>query len=172
MFRSHPRTLVPAGAAFGALLEVARKAGEAPAAGRALELARSAIPPQKVRRPGRRVPAGRLIEAIPGPRRGSPLLAPAGGALGGLDERQQRLAVYRVCAAGHHEGRLVEEGSLVLLSRRRPEPGSTVAAVDRRQVRLCSFGRTGIGGVPEGARILGVVEGVIAARRRPTSRAA
>ncbi|WP_373049266.1 hypothetical protein [Vulgatibacter sp.] len=166
MVRSTALALCPATAAWGALLDIAASVQELPDAGAALALARSVVP-QRARRQARRgrgfaVPAGTIVEVLPGPRRGAPLLVPATGAVPGVDEERQGLAVYRVQSAGRIDGRLVREGARVVLSRRRAERGELVAVVDRRSIRLCVEGGAGLAGVPEDGRILGVVEAVIA----------
>src|SRR5690606_20813342 len=108
-----------------ALLDVADSAQRLPDAAQAWELARSAVPPRRAarRRPRTTVPAGRLLEIMPGPRRGAPLLEPATGALPGIDEKRERLAVYRVQAGGWIDGRRIEPDALVVLARRQPVRG-------------------------------------------------
>jgi len=166
MVRSTALALSPAGAAWGALVELAARAPQLPDAGAALELARSVVPLRQPhrRRPRNPVPAGNVIEVLPGPRRGAPLLAPASGSLPELE--RQGFAVYRVLAAGSIDGRRIDEGARVIVSRRPAARGELVAAADRRSVRLCVVGSSGLDAMPEEGRVLGVVEAVLAAGRR------
>lgn len=167
MIRPNPPALHPAGAAWGALIEIAANVRALPDAAAAWNLARSTVPVRRAlrRRPHVRVGAGRAIEAIPGPRRGSPLLAPAAGALENFDEVREGVALYRVIAAGRIEGRAVEEGAVVVVARRPPERGAVVAIADGRAVRLCVAGAGAPWGVPAEARVLGVVEAIVGRMR-------
>ncbi len=171
MVRSTALVLRPAAEAWGALVDIAQRAPTLPEAASALEIARSAVPlstttstPRRRRRVS--VPAGRVIEVLSGPRRGSPLLEPAPGALPGVDEARQGLAVYRVFAAGQIEGACVAEGARVVVSRRQAARGEWVAIVDTRSIRLCVNGAAGLAGVPAHARILGTVEAVVGEGQR------
>ena len=171
MVRSTALALRPAGAAWGALVHLALHASELPDAQAALELARSAVPLRVTTTSARRrrrvaVPAGRLVEVLSGPRRGSPLLEPAPGALPGLDEQRQGLAVYRVHTAGTIDGRAVEAGSRVVVARRPAGRGELVAVADGRSLRLAVHGAAGLSGVADGARLLGVVEAVVGEGQR------
>ena len=162
MVRSNALVLSPAGAVFGALVELSARAPQIPDAAAALELARSVVPQrrQQRRRPRNAVPAGRTIEVITGPRRGTPLLTPAAGSLPALE--RHGLSVYRVLATGLIDGRRIAEGALVALSRRPVGKGDLIVAADRRSLRLCLVGGSGLDAPPAEGRVLGVVEAVIA----------
>lgn len=168
MLRTAPIALSPAGSAWLALLDVAGSAQQLPDAAQAWNLARSAVPPRRAARRRSRVavPAGRLLEVMPGPRRGAPLLEPANGALPGIDEKRERLSVFRVQAGGSIDGRIIEQDALVILARRKAMRGEMVAVADRRSCRLAVAGAAGLGGLPEEGRVLGVVEAVVGASRR------
>ena len=165
MLRSTALALAPAGAAWGALLDLAAHAQLHPDAALAYELASTAVPQRLPprQRARSRVPAGRLVEVLAGARRGAPLLEPAAGALHGVDEAGQGIAVYRVQAAGSVAGRAMAEGALVMLARRRADRGELVAVIDHRSIRLCVAGAVERGGVPAEGRVLGVVEAVVGA---------
>jgi hypothetical protein len=71
-----------------------------------------------------------------------------------------------VQAAGSIDGRRIEQDALVVLARRPAVRGELVAVTDRRSCRLAIAGGTGLAGVPEEGRVLGVVEAVVGAPRR------
>ncbi len=102
-------------------------------------------------------PAGRFESpALHAPgRHGRVPLAPATGAIAGIDEQRLSVRVFRTLAAGAVLGRDVPIGARVLLAPRPPAPGDA-CVVRARDGLFC-------GEVEDGDRVLGVVEAVIAA---------
>jgi hypothetical protein len=84
-------------------------------------------------------------------------LVPAPGAVPGLDEGPARVTVFRSLDGGRVLGREVPAGARVVVSRRDPRAGDIAVYSTRRAIGLCPLVAP-----PPGARILGVVEAVIA----------
>lgn len=150
-------------AALSLLERATRRTGSCEAA-ETLALAREAVAaPRRRRRTGALpVPAGTLVEVLPGPSAGSPQLTPAPGSVAGLDEARSGITVYRALTAGVIGGRAVAEGARILVGRRAIEPGDLVVVASRRSIKIAAADRRGRVELPLGGRIVGVVEGVIA----------
>lgn len=151
-------------AALSLLERATRRTGSCEAA-ETLALAREAVaaPRRRSSRTGALpVPAGTLVEVLPGPSAGSPQLTPAPGSVAGLDEARSGITVYRALTAGVIGGRAVAEGARILVGRRAIEPGDLVVVASRRSIKIAAADRRGRVELPLGGRIVGVVEGVIA----------
>lgn len=113
------------------------------------------------------VPPGALVEHLPAPS-GSPRLEPAPGAVPGIDAGRSGISVYRALQNGVVGDRRIRGGARILVSKRAGQEGDLALVSVRGALRLAALDEKGAPISLAEARVLGVVEGIVAeAPERP-----